>query len=254
MIRISSRIGLALVILAAVAARPAEGQIVAGDTDLTGTASMDLTLLPGTPFNPTSSAITLDGVSGFGTIVIHRDAQTGTTISATLDGGMYYGSNPALGSYVFGNVLPLTGSDFTASITNVVQNPNDPGFATGQPSSFQSGNFALGGASFDFMFLTGPAAGVELFTDPSVPFSFSSTFDGLPPSGGTVLMNSGPDVLNVLYYPPGGGSIVVAQSFDRTITLVPEPGSLALCGLGGVLAYAYRRRLVGKRPRYPVSG
>jgi hypothetical protein len=243
MIRTSSRIALtfALAVLV-VAARPARGQIVAGDTDLTGTARMDLTLLPNTPFNPTSSPITLDGVSGFGTITLHRSAEVGNTINATLDGGMYYGSNPALGSYVFGNVAPLTGADFSASIANVLQNPADPGFATGQPSSFQSGDFSLGGASFDFLFLAGPAAGAELFTDPSVPFSFSSHFDGLPPSAGTVLTNSGPDVLNVIL--PGFG--VVAQTFDRTITLVPEPSSLALCGLGTLALAGYLRR--SRRP------
>jgi hypothetical protein len=243
--RDSSRLVLALVALAAVAARPAWADlIVAGDTDLTGTAIMDLKLLPGTPFNMGTTPITLLGVSGYGTIVLHRDAEVGNTITATLDGGMYSGSYPGLGSYVFGNVPPLTGSDFTTSITNVTQNMSDPGFATGQPSSFQSGDFSLGGNSFAFTFIGGPT----LYTDPSVPFSFSATFDGLPPSQGTVLMNSGPDVLNVLIDTPGG-PLVVAQSFDRRIVLttVPEPGSLALCGLGGVLAYAWRRRKAGAR-------
>ena len=56
---------------------------------------------------------------------------------------MYFGSNPLLGSYVFGNIPPLTGADFSGVITNVVQNSLDPGFATGQPSSFESGDFSV---------------------------------------------------------------------------------------------------------------
>ena len=154
----------------------------------------------------------------------------------SLSGGLFYGSDPLLGSFVFGNIPPLTGADFSGVITNVVQDPNDPGFATGQPSSFQSGDFSFGGASFGFEFLTGPAAGIKLFTDPAVPFSFSSTFDGLPPSAGTVLNNSGTDVLNVLF-----NGQVVATSSDRRIVLsaVPEPSSLTLCGLAAVVAGAY---------------
>jgi hypothetical protein len=106
----------------------------------------------------------------------------------------------------------------------------------GQPSSFQSGDFSFGGASFGFELLTGPVAGLKLFTDPAVPFSFTSTFDGLPPSAGTVLHNSGADVLNVLF-----NGQVVATSSDRQIVLsaVPEPSSLILCGLATVVAGAY---------------
>jgi hypothetical protein len=245
MTRYSSRIGVAFVVLAVLAARPAKADlIVAGDTNLTGTAIMDLTLLPNTPFNPGSTPITLTGVSGYGTITLHRDAEVGNSIQIpSLAGGLFYGSNPLLGSYVFGNIPPLTGADFSGVITNVVQDPSDPGFATGQPSSFRSGNFSFGGNSFGFEFLSGPAAGITLFTDPTVPFSFSATFDGLPPSQGTVLQNSGPNALNVLY-----NGIVVAQSTDRTIVLqsVPEPGSLALCGIGGLLAFFYGRRRLGQ--------
>src|SRR4029077_13717632 len=98
----------------------------------------------------------------------------------TLAGGMFFGSNPNLGSYVFGNIPPLTGADFSGVITNVVQNAADPGFATGQPSSFKSGDFSFGGASFGFEFLTGLAAGLKLVTGPAPPFRFSPTVAGLP--------------------------------------------------------------------------
>jgi hypothetical protein len=233
-------------LVAAFAGPPAAaGPIIAGSTLLRGTAIQDITLLPNTPFNPTDSPIVIDDLSGIGSITINRDTQVGSTIPiASLAGGLFYGSNPLLGSYVFGNVPPLTGADFSGVITNVVQDPNDPGFATGQPSSFQSGDFSFGGASFGFEILSGPAAGIKLFTDPNVPFSFTSTFDGLPPSAGTVLMNSGPAVLDVLF-----NGQVVAQSSDRRIVLsaVPEPSSLTLCGVAAVVVVcsAWVRRRSG---------
>jgi hypothetical protein len=240
--RFSSRIGVAFVFFAAFAGRSAQAAlIVPGTTDLTGAAIQDLTLLPNTPFNPGPVPIFLPGVTGLGTITLNRNAQVGNTITIpTLAGGLFFGSNPALGTYVFGNIPPLTGADFSGIINNVVQNPADPGFPTGQPSSFQSGDFSFGGASFGFEFLSGPPTGIKLFTDPAVPFSFSAHFNGLPPSQGTVLQNSGPDVLNVLF-----NGVPVAQTSNRRIVLesIPEPGSLALFSIGLLLVYPCRCRV-----------
>ena len=126
------RIALALAILSVAIAAPARGAlIIAGATTTPATAIQDITLLPSTPFNPTSSPILIRGVSGIGSLTFNRDAeQANNTINIpSLAGGMFFGSNPLLGSYVFGNIAPLTGANFSGSITNVVQNPSDPGFA-----------------------------------------------------------------------------------------------------------------------------
>jgi hypothetical protein len=215
--------------------------IVAGQTYLPSTAIQDITLLPNTPFNPTDQEILIDDLFGVGFLLLNRDAQVDTTINIPTLEGLYYGSHPDLGDYVFGSIAPLTAADFGGQIMNVMQDPNDPGFATGQPSSFLSGDVTLGGASFGFEFLTGPAAGIKLFTDSNVPFEFSATFDGLPPSPGTVLMNSGPASLDVLF-----DGQVVARSSDRRIIInaVPEPSSMALLGIGalGMCCFAWRRR------------
>lgn len=232
----SLRIPVALLLLAAFAAPSSKADpIVAGTTDLPGTAIMDLTIIGGTQFNP-GPTFTIFGLSGYGSITLNRDTQVGNTIDIpTLAGGMYHGSDPILGDYVFGNVGVLTGADFSGVITNVVQ--NDPN--SDQPSSFQSGDFTFGGNSFGFTFLSGPASGLTLYTDPAVPFEFSSTFDGLPPSAGTVLANSGPDILNIFF-----DGVLVAQSANRRIVLgvVPEPSSCVMLGIGGMVLLGYARR------------
>ena len=141
-----------LLVVASMAPAASAAPIVAGTTDLLIEAVQDITLLPGTPLNPGTSPVVIGGVTGYGVITLNRDAQVGTTINIpTLAGGLLYGSNPGLpGTYVFGNIPPLTGASFSGSITDVVQNTADPGYATGQPSSFQSGNFSFGGQQLRF--------------------------------------------------------------------------------------------------------
>ena len=225
-----------IAMILATANQAGAGLIPAGTTYLHGTAIQDITLLGGTPLNP-GPAFTIYGVSGVGTIEVDYGTQVGNTLPIiSLSGGQFYGSfsgpYAGLGSYVFGNVAPLTGASFNGSLTNVVQNPD---------SSFKSGDFTFGGNSFGFEFLTGPYAGITLFTDPTVPFQFGASFDGLPPSPGTVLGSQGNDVLPVLF-----GTTEVATSENRTIVLtsVPEPSSFALLCIGGIgLAFgAYHRQ------------
>lgn len=233
----------ALGLPSAVSAAP----IVAGTTVIPTRAIQDVTLLPNTPFNPTDDAIVIDDLFGDGLLTLDRSGQVGTTIAIPSLSGVYFGSHPLLGDYVFGTVGVLTAADFSGTIADVVQNPNDPGFGAGDPSSFVSGTATFGGDSFGFAFLSGPAAGVVLYTDAAVPFEFTAAFDGLPPTPGTVLANSGPEVLNVLFTDPTGAQLVVGTSSDRRIVVtaaaVPEPASLALAGVAVVGLVGVRRRV-----------
>lgn len=234
---------LALVAVLATALPAAAAPIVAGSTTLPGRAIQDITLLPGTPFNPGPTPIVIDDLFGDGYLLLNRAAQVGTTIDVPTADGVFYGSLPGLGSYRFGRVGVLTTADFDVSITNVVQDPTDPGFAYGSPSSLQSGLYTLGGDSFGFEFLTGPLAGVILYTSAATPFQFQTALDGLPPTDGTVLANSGLDVVDVLF-----NGVKVGESSDRRIVLdsafaIPEPASLALAAVGAAgLAVRLRRR------------
>ena len=106
-----------------------------------------MTLLPNTPFNPTNDAILIDDLFGDGLLTLNRDGQVGTTIAIPSLSGVYFGSHPLLGGCVFGTVGVLTANDFSGTITDVVQNPNDPGYGAGTPSSFVSGAATFGGSA-----------------------------------------------------------------------------------------------------------
>jgi hypothetical protein len=188
--------------------------IVAGPTTYPTIAIQDIVLFANTPINP-GPELVIPGLSGVDVFGINREEQVGSTIEFnSLIGGRYLGSLPGIGDYAFGIVGGLTEADYSGQLTNVVQNPADPGFAAGDPSSFVSGEYYVSGDQFGFEFLTGPLTGVILFTDPTQDFSFVSTFDGLPPSPGTMLVNGGDDVLDVLL-----GDVIVGTSSNRRIVV-----------------------------------
>jgi hypothetical protein len=219
--------------------------IVAGPTTYPTIAIQDIVLFANTPINP-GPELVIPGLSGVDVFGINREEQVGLTIEFnSLIGGRYLGSLPGIGDYAFGIVGGLTAADYSGQITNVVQNGADPGFAAGDPSSFVSGDYYVSGDQFGFEFLTGPLTGVILFTDPAQDFSFVSTFDGLPPSPGTTLVNAGDDVLDVLL----GNEIVGTSSNRRIIVRVPEPATgillLSTC-LVAVGQRSRRRRCAGK--------
>ncbi len=231
-----ARNGLVVVILASVLTAPARAQgIVQGQTVLPWEAIQD-------DHPPARHAVQHDRVADPDPRRdrIRRDhaqprrSRSETTITfGSLAGGMYYGSNALLGSYVFGNIAtPDRGGLQRLDHQRCPELRPTPAMRpASRPASSRgtsrSGAPASGSSS------SSPDAGARLFTDPSVPFSFSATFDGLPPSPGTVLLNSGPDVLNVQL----NGQDVATSSDRRIIILasVPDLRVWSCCVRDGVL-------------------
>ena len=116
--------------------------IVAGVTNFPTAAVQDVELLPGTPFNPTGSSILITDLTAVGGFTINRAAQVGSTIDFTSGDAYFVASTSSIGPFELGSGPTIGIGSYSGSITNVVQNPLDPGFATGQPSSFASGDFS----------------------------------------------------------------------------------------------------------------
>ena len=221
--------------------------ITAGQDVIPSIAVQTIDLLPGTPFNPTGQVVTVI-LSARGAFTLDRAGQVGSSIGVTMPQASFQGILPAplLGApfdLIAGtNGLPLP----AGSITNVIQDPLDPGFSAGDPSSFVSGDFSIDAA---FALLV-PALGLTLYSDPAEFATFTATLGALPAAPGTVFASSG---RIDIYLQLGAGfdtsrDLLVAQSYDRTVTVVPEPGSIVL-GLCGGLAFLVQRRIRHRRSR-----
>jgi hypothetical protein len=210
--------------------------IVAGVTNFPIAAIQDVELLPGTPFNPTGSSIFITDLTAVGDFTIDRAAQVGSTIDFTSGDAYFVGSNPLIGQFELGSGPTIGIGGYLGSITNVVQDPLDPGFPTGQPSSFASGDFSTSVLQFGLR-----VGGQLLFTKDAV--TFTGHLDGLPPSYGTTLVS--PDSVNVYWTNPlDGTDLLVAHSFHRRLTSVPEPSSLTVLSVGlfGLSILKWRRQ------------
>jgi hypothetical protein len=160
-------------------------------------------------------------VGGF---TIDPAAQVGTTIEFSSGDAYVVASASRIGPFQLGSRPTIGIGSYSGSITNVVQNPLDPGFTTWQPSSFASGDFSTQVLQFGLR-----VGGQLLFTRD--PVTCTGQLDGLPPSLGTTLVSPN----RVSYYwtnPLNGSDLLVAYSFDRQLTWVPESPSLTLLGLG----------------------
>lgn len=215
------------------AVRGTAAPVQAGSVNFFAEAIQDITLLANTSLNAGNVNILLPDVSGRGAAGLVLGAQSGNTMEiSSVVGWEFTGSDGRIGSsFRFGNIPPFSGTSYSGNITGITQNAADPGFDTGEFSSFQSGVATFGGSGFALEFLSGPFTGVVLQTDPLQSFEFTADLDGLPPSDQVVFTNSGEDQLRVLR-----GTELVGFSSNRRIavTAVPEPASTAaLIGLGG---------------------
>lgn len=116
-----------------------------------------------------------------------------------------------------------------------------PGFPTGDPSSFVSGDFSVN----TFFLLGIPDLGLAIYSDPAVPAVFTAALTGLPPPEGTILTS--PDPVN-LFLQVGdeidpASDLLIGESFARTVTVTstPEPSTILMLATAGVVALGARR-------------
>ena len=168
----------------------AQADAVAGTTFLHSRAIQTITLLAGTPFNPTGSDIVVEDLFGDGGITLNRDAQVGTSMDVGSATGLYYGSNALLGDYVFGGV-PLKATDFGGSITNIVQAPD---------SSLTSGDLVFGEHQLRVHVPLGPSGGDLAVHGPVRPVRLHGPpRTACPPRRAPLCRTPGADVLNILF-------------------------------------------------------
>ncbi|WZO98627.1 PEP-CTERM sorting domain-containing protein [Isosphaeraceae bacterium EP7] len=226
-----------LAFLGLFAVTPARAEpIVPGSFTVSVFNQQSIELFAGTPFNPGTDPFTVT-VLASGSLTVKYSAQVGNVInidvSARLSGVFPSPLQPIPFEILAGtpDLPPSLGV-----ISNVVQNPNDPGFATGSASSFVSGDSST--VSFFKQVLPD---GTTIYSDPDPAAIFTASLTGLPYPVGTTFVS--PERLN-LYLQLGPGfdptrDLLIGQSFNRSLTVVPEPSSVLMVLTGmGVLAGA----------------
>ena len=233
-----------VILFVALLALPAEawaGPIQSGQFTVEVALRQSVELFPGTPFNPGPTSLTVQA-DAKGVLTVTRQQQVGSTILTSPFAhlsGVFPAPLPPIPYEIFAGTPDLIPSQ--GVISNVVQNPLDPGFATGDPSSFVSGDFRE-----EAYFKQVLPGGTTIYSDPNTAAIFTAHLTGLPYREGTTFTS--PGRLN-LYLQLGPGfdptrDLLIGQSFDRTLTVVPEPTSLGLLAAGvlGLTGYVGKRR------------
>jgi len=210
---------------------PSFGANVVSGTNVLPVDALQQVLIPvGSPLNNTNQEINLGDVSALGAWTFQRQAQQGSTIQFT-DGSFFgQGSVPGIGGFDLVGGMPFGFGEITATLSNVVQNPADPGFATGDPSSITSGDLHIEVPNYGIRF----DSGVDL--ELREPFVFDSSFDGLPPSVGTQYDSTPLDQALTAYL--AGTNIAAAVSTNRHLFALPEPTTAGMAMLA-LLLYSY---------------
>jgi hypothetical protein len=231
---------LAFGLLGLFAATPVRAEpIVPGSITVSVFNQQSIELFAGTPFNPGTEAITIT-VLASGSLTVNYSAQVGNVINIDVSShlsGVFPSPLPPIPFELFAGTPDLSPS--LGVISNVVQDPNDPGFATGAASSFVSGD-----SSTIAFFKQVLPDGTTIYSDPDPAAIFTASLTGLPYPPGTTFVS--PERLN-LYLQVGPGfdptrDPIIGQSFNRFLVVVPEPSSAAMLLIGmGALAGGIRR-------------
>ena len=165
------------------AAAPIVGGTATYDFDNTFTVR----LLPGTPFNPGPDPVDL-AASSSGAFTQVWQQQVGFTIQDELTSVVQTGEltppvGPPVPYTILGGIdeVPELGP-FVGSITGIVQDPNSPGFDSGDPSSLVSGFRQVGGP---FAQILNDGSGAFLYSQDS--YFFEGSVTSLPFAVGTAV-------------------------------------------------------------------
>ncbi len=228
---------MALLALSLAASVAEAAPIVAGSATQSYINIQQIRLFPGTPFNPGAEAVEFELIAR-GLLTATWDAQVGSTMQHAVPfvdfEGLFPGGIPFHILAGTPDMPPTTGQ-----FSNIVQNPADPGFAAGDPSSLVSADYT-NTAYFKQVL----PDGTTIYSDQLNPAVFTATLSGLPYPIGQEFISTGP--LD-LYLQLGGAidqanDLVIGQSLHRTVTVVPEPTALTLLSLGAVCLFGVKAR------------
>lgn len=198
--------------------------------------------IPGTffnPFNPTAEAVEFDLIAS-GSLTATWEAQVGNTMQHAVPNVQFTGLFPGNPPIPFDLIVDSPGLlPTTGQFSNVVQNPNDPGFATGDPSSLVSADY-MNTAYFTQVL----PDGTTIYSDQDNPAVFTGTLTSLPYEVGQEFISTG----GVDLYLQLGATIDqpndlhIGRSLHAVVRVVPEPTSGTLAILGVLSLGLCRRR------------